>query len=357
MRRVSYPARRGAATAFKEASIRSSVEQVKRPAAQPQSTDVQVSVVVPIFNEVENVRALVDAITTNLEELGRTFEVILVDDGSTDGTAEELRAAAAARPQVQAVTLARNYGQSTAMQAGFDHARGELVVTLDGDLQNDARDIHRLIKELERNDLDVVSGWRKRRDDPPVRKMFSRVANRIISYLTRVPVHDFGCTLKVYRRAMLSEIRLYGEMHRFLPALLTEVGARVGEIEVTHHPRKHGRSKYTLGRTFKVVLDLLLVIFLRKYLQRPLHAFGSVGLLCLVPGGLILTYLALIKVFAGVELADRPLLTLGVLMVLVGVILLGQGLLGEVTVRTLYRTGAQAQYLVRAPRGRPLQRE
>jgi glycosyltransferase involved in cell wall biosynthesis len=230
------------------------------------------------------------------------------------------------------------------MQAGFDAARGDLIVTIDGDLQNDPADIPDMISLLEKEDVDVVCGWREYRQDPPVRKLFSRTANRLISSLTGVKLHDFGCSLKVYRRSVLERTRLYGEMHRFLPALLTEVGAQIREVAVRHRARKFGRSKYGLDRTLRVVLDLLFVLFFRKYLQRPLHIFGGIGVICFLPGSLMLIYLVVIKLALNQEIGGRPLLMLGILLTLIGLMFIGQGFLGELIIRILHANEAREHY-------------
>lgn len=309
-----------------------------------QNGEITVTIVVPVYNEVDSVPRLVKQIVEALTGLGSIYEILLIDDGSTDGTADIIANLSAEWPSVKAVYLARNYGQSTAMQAGFDAAQGKLVITIDGDLQNDPADIPNMISLLEEKDVDVVCGWRQNRRDPPVRKLFSRIANWMISKLTGVRLHDYGCSLKVYRRDVLERTRLYGEMHRFLPALLTEVGAEIREVPVRHHARKFGRSKYGLDRTLRVVLDLCFVIFLRKYLQRPLHVFGSIGVLCLLPGSLTLVYLAFIRLVLNHDVGGRPLLTLGTLLTLIGVMFIGQGLLGELIVRILHSNGGRAHY-------------
>ena len=311
---------------------------------------LDVSVVVPMFNERESVPALVARVGEVMAAFGRNHEIILVDDGSTDGTTQAILNAEDASNRVRGVYLVRNYGQSTAMQAGFDASRGEIIVTMDGDLQNDPADVPHLIELLEERNADVVSGWRRDRKDTPVRKLFSRTANRLISAMTGVRLNDYGCSLKVYRRDLLAQTRVYGELHRFLPALLNDVGADIIEVEVSHHPRRFGKSKYALDRTFRVVLDLMLIMFFRRYIQRPLHVFGGAGLMCMVPGGLILAYLAALKVFTGAAIGGRPLLTLGVMLFVVGIVMVGQGLLGELTGRLLHEAGGRPQYHLKSPR-------
>ncbi|TVR96099.1 MAG: glycosyltransferase [Rhodospirillales bacterium] len=311
---------------------------------------MSIGVVVPMYNEKDNVRPLVEAVDQALSRFGRPYELLLVDDGSTDGTTEAIIDAEASFPSVRGVFLARNYGQATALQAGFDATSAPIVVSLDGDLQNDPSDIPWMIETLENEDLDVLCGWRRNRQDAPVRKAFSWLANRIICRLTDSDLHDFGCTLKVYRRDSLALTRLYGELHRFMPALLGEVGANIKEVVVTHNPRRHGRSKYGLDRTFRVILDVFLIVFLRKYLQRALHLFGGVGLMCLIPGALIWTYLGFLKIVLGEDIGHRPLLMVGTLLILSGIILIGQGLLGELVGRLVYEAGGRAQYHLKLSR-------
>jgi glycosyltransferase involved in cell wall biosynthesis len=313
----------------------------------------EISAVVPVYNEEENIEDLVKALHETLTTLGRRFEIILVDDGSSDATVRTIMAAAEACPELRGIFLARNYGQSTAMQAGFEHATGDLVVTLDGDLQNDPTDIPRLIKTLEESGVDVVSGWRLKRKDGFLRVAISRVANRLISKTTGVRLHDYGCSLKVYRSEVLNQITVYGELHRFIPVLLAEVGARTIEIEVNHRPRTRGKSKYNLDRSVRVLLDLMLVVFLRKYIQRPLHVFGGIGLLLAGIGGAVTLYLVALKLFAGAAIGGRPLLLFGLMMGISGLILIVQGLLGELIVRLLHETGSRPQYRVKKLISRP----
>ena len=312
----------------------------------------EISAVVPVYNEEENIEDLVKALHETLTTLGRRFEIILVDDGSSDATVRTIMAAAEACPELRGIFLARNYGQSTAMQ-GFEHATGDLVVTLDGDLQNDPTDIPRLIKTLEESGVDVVSGWRLKRKDGFLRVAISRVANRLISKTTGVRLHDYGCSLKVYRSEVLNQITVYGELHRFIPVLLAEVGARTIEIEVNHRPRTRGKSKYNLDRSVRVLLDLMLVVFLRKYIQRPLHVFGGIGLLLAGIGGAVTLYLVALKLFAGAAIGGRPLLLFGLMMGISGLILIVQGLLGELIVRLLHETGSRPQYRVKKLISRP----
>lgn len=305
-----------------------------------------VSVVIPIYNEIENVDELVARLDQALAAI--TFEAILVDDGSRDGTGMRLAELAANRPWLKPIYLARNYGQSTAMQAGFDAAEGDVIVTLDGDLQNDPADIPRLLEMLDNEpDIDILSGWRKDRQDAALkRKLPSRIANGLISKVTGVELHDYGCSLKVYRRTALANVRLYGELHRFVPALAHQFGAKVKEVVVSHHARTRGTSKYGIDRTLRVILDLLLVQFLLRYLQRPIQFFGGIGAALMLAGGGILAYLFVLKL-GGADIGGRPLLLGGAFMLLMGVQLVGMGLLGEILVRIYHEPHGRSQYLVR----------
>src|SRR5919106_921165 len=253
-----------------------------------------VSIVVPIFNEVDNIPFLYLGISSAMDRSGYSWEVVFVDDGSTDGTTSVLKNLHAQHTGVRIVELRRNFGQTAAMAAGFDHARGEIIIAMDGDLQNDPKDIPRLIEKLDEG-YDVVSGWRADRQDGFwLRKLPSRIANWLISRTTGTHLHDYGCTLKAYRAEMIKELRLYGEMHRFIPALMGGNGARIAELPVNHHARRYGRSKYGLSRTVRVIFDLMTVKFWLSFLTRPLQIFGLLGLATGVPGALICAYLALL---------------------------------------------------------------
>jgi glycosyltransferase involved in cell wall biosynthesis len=306
-----------------------------------------ISVVVPVYNEQENVTPLLERLHDALEGLGRPYELLLVDDGSTDQTAARLREAVVRFPALRVVRLRSNFGQSAALSAGFDLARGELVVTMDGDGQNDPADIPRLLDVLKEG-YDVVSGWRVDRRDPFwSRRVPSVVANSVISWITGVRLHDYGCALKVYRREILRDVQLYGEMHRFLPALARWVGATIGELPVAHHPRRSGRSKYGLGRTVRVLLDLMTVKFLMSYWTRPIQIFGLLGLVVGAAGVLLAAVLSYQKLVQGVPLANRPILLLAVLLMLVGCQFVLNGLLGEMLVRTYHESQRKPVYTVR----------
>lgn len=311
-------------------------------------TELAVSIVIPVYNEYENLPDLVDRVHAAMQDCGRTWELICVDDGSRDGSDRLLAQLAKTHPALNPRWLKRNYGQSTAMQAGFDAARGAVIVTLDGDLQNDPADIPRLLDMLDASpQVDIISGWREKRKDAFVlRKLPSWLANKLISKVTGVRLHDYGCSLKLYRREALTNVKLYGELHRFVPALAREFGARVIETPVMHHPRLRGVSKYSIDRTIRVLLDLLWVKFLLRFLHRPMHAFGGVGLTLLIPGLLMLAWLMGLKVFTGVDIGGRPLLSLGVMFTLMGGQFLGMGILGEILIR-IWHEPTRSQYLLR----------
>lgn len=313
-----------------------------------------VSIVIPVFNEVDNLRELVERVGAAMAPSGYRFELIAVDDGSSDGSAELLEQLARDHGWLRAVPLTRNYGQSSALQAGFDRVRGRYVVTLDADLQNEPLDIPLLLRRLETDPgIDMVSGWRRERQDAALsRRLPSRIANRLISRATRVPLHDYGCALKAYRRHIIDRIRLYGELHRFIPSLARDAGARIAEMPVRHHARTRGQSKYGIDRTFRVILDLVLIVFFMRYRQRPLHAFGGLGLWLATPGVLVLAYLLVLKL-GGEDIGGRPLLLAGVMLVLIGAQLVVAGLIGEMLMRVYHEGQGRPQYHVRADGDRP----
>ncbi|MEL7035614.1 MAG: glycosyltransferase family 2 protein [Cyanobacteria bacterium J06592_8] len=307
----------------------------------------QISIVVPIYNEVESLPKLVEAIQTTLETMDITYELICVDDGSRDGSTELLKELAATNPILKAVILRRNYGQTPAMSAGFKHSCGEVIVTLDGDLQNDPADIPMLLEKLAEG-YDVVSGWRKNRQDAALTRLLpSKLANGLISRMTGVNLHDYGCSLKVYRAEVAADLNLYGELHRFLPALAVIEGARITEVPVRHHARQFGKSKYGLDRTFRVVMDLLTISFIKTFLTRPMHVFGLLGLFSLSMGVASGLYLTFLKYALGQSIGDRPLLILAVLLTLTGIQLFCFGLLAEVSMRTYHESQNRPIYRVR----------
>jgi glycosyltransferase involved in cell wall biosynthesis len=309
-----------------------------------------VSIVIPVYNEEDNLLELVARVGEAMQPSGFSFELICVDDGSRDDSARVLAGLAAKTPWLKPRYLMRNYGQTAALQAGFDAVSGRYTVTLDGDLQNDPLDIPELIRTLEtRADISMISGWRKDRQDKALsRKLPSMLANRLISWATGVRLHDYGCALKAYRSEIIQRIRLYGELHRFVPVLAMEAGAKIIEVPVRHHARTRGQSKYGIDRTFRVLLDLLLMKFMLRYLHRPLHAFGGVGLWMAVPGMGILGYLTVLKLL-GENIGGRPLLLLGVMLTLMGVQLIAIGLLGEILIRIYHEPEGRAQYRLRQP--------
>ena len=308
---------------------------------------MDLSVVVPVYNEVDNLRPLCTRVREALAEAGREYEVILVDDGSRDGSSELLAELHAEDATLKVLRFRRNFGQTAALAAGFEYARGDVIVSLDADLQNDPVDIPRLLAKLDEG-YDLVNGWRADRRDPFLRRRLpSQVANALIAWVTRVDVHDSGCTLKAFRRDVAKGLKLYGEMHRFIPALAADMGARLTELPVAHHPRTHGTSKYGLTRTLRVVLDLLTVKFLSSYAERPSHLFGLLGLLGVLAGGGITTVLGLQRLFFGVALANRPLLLLGILLLVTGVQLVTAGLLAELLSRTYHESQGKPVYLIK----------
>jgi glycosyltransferase involved in cell wall biosynthesis len=307
---------------------------------------VAVSVIIPFFNEEPNVAPLLSELLGALRALGRTFEVVCVDDGSGDGTFAALARAAEGEPAVRVLRFRRNFGQTAAMSAGIEAARGAVIVPMDGDLQNDPADIGRLLAALEHGH-DVVSGWRKNRMDREMgRKLPSRVANRLISAISGVHLHDYGCSLKAYRREVLDGVRLYGEMHRFIPIYASWQGARVGELVVNHRARRAGRSKYGLGRTFKVLLDLLVVKLLASYVTRPVYLFGGVGLAAFALGALAAGAALFYKLSGRKDLVETPLPLLAVAFVLAGVVCVLMGLLAELVIRTYYESQGKRPYAI-----------
>lgn len=308
---------------------------------------IDLSVVVPIYNEVENLPLLTTKLSKSLDSTQLVYEIIYVDDGSRDGSTQLIKQLAIARPYLKAILLRRNYGQTAAFAAGFDHARGNIIVTLDGDLQNDPEDIPEIVEKL-REGYDLVIGWRMhRQDDYLTRLIPSYLANWLIRKITGVQIHDYGCSLKACRSELISDLKLYGELHRFLPALAFIEGANIAEIPVHHHARQHGQSKYGLGRTFRVVMDLLTVFFLKQFLTRPMHIFGLLGATLLLMGMILGIYLTILKLGFSQDIGDRPLLIFVILLILTGIQLLSFGLLCEVLIRTYHESQGKRIYRVR----------
>ena len=323
-------------------------EPYARAVREPDDAPVpHLSVVVPVYNEEESIPHLYWRLTVELENLGLPYEIIAVDDGSRDRSFDLLRDLAQRDRRLRVVRFRRNFGQTAAFSAGFDRARGDVVVTIDADLQNDPADIAALLAKIEEG-YDVVSGWRERRRDPFLnRRLPSMIANRLISWATGVHLHDYGCSLKAYRRDVVRSIRLYGELHRFIPAIASWQGVSVTELPVRHVPRRFGKSKYGINRTLRVLLDLVTVRFLLSYGTRPMQIFGLLGILAGGAGLAIGAYLTWIKLAYGTAIADRPLLLLAVLLIVLGVQFISLGLIGELVVRTYYETQAKPIYVVR----------
>jgi glycosyltransferase involved in cell wall biosynthesis len=316
--------------------------------AQPREL-LDLSIVVPVLDEEDNVAPLYERLSKALRALGRSYEIIVVDDGSRDDTYERLAQLADGDDALKLIKLRRNFGQTAAMSAGFDHAVGDIVIPMDGDLQNDPADIATLLEKLDEG-YDVVSGWRKDRQDSAVRRLPSRMANWLIGRVTGVRLHDYGCTLKAYRAEVIAETRLYGEMHRFLPALAAQTGASIAEIPVQHHPRVSGQSKYGLRRTFKVLLDLLTVKFLSVWSTKPSYVFGGSGVILCLVGSLFVLWTAYERVVNGVFVYRQPSLLVGVFLFTIGFNLILLGLLAELIVRTYHESQAKPTYVIREVR-------
>lgn len=303
--------------------------------------------VIPVFNEEGNLPDLRRKILAALDPVGGIWECILVNDGSSDRSGEILDSFQSEDGRFRVIHFRRNYGQTAAMQAGFDAATGEIIIPMDGDLQNDPGDINRMIAKLGEG-YDVVSGWRKNRKDKKVSRVFvSRIANRVISWISGVRLHDYGCSLKAYRREVLQGVRLYGEMHRFIPIYASWQGAKVAEIPVNHHPRIHGKSSYGLERVFKVILDLMVVKFLHKYSHKPMYLFGGIGLIFFLLGFLSFVWMFWLKLFSGIQLTGTPLPLLTVFMGSLGVISILMGLLAELSTRTYFESQGKRTYIIR----------
>ncbi len=309
-------------------------------------SNVSLSIVVPIYNEEESLPFLVNQLLDVLKPMEETFELVLINDGSSDKSAEVMRSLSLEVPELVGVLLRKNYGQTAAMAAGFDISCGEIVVTLDGDLQNDPADIPLLVTKI-REGFDLVSGWRYRRQDAAIsRKLPSKIANRLIGKVTGVRLNDYGCSLKAYRKEVLKDMRLYGQLHRFLPVLANIEGARITELKVNHRARQFGSSKYGIDRTFRVLMDLLTVWFMNRFLTRPMYVFGFGGILAIIGSFITSFYLLIIKLL-GNDIGDRPLLLLALLLAVTGVQLFGFGLLGELQIRTYHESQNRPIYRIR----------
>jgi len=307
----------------------------------------KISIVVPVYNEEENVPILYDRLKEVLEKIPYDYEIIFVDDGSIDRTREILEEIASKDKKVKVIEFARNFGQTPAMMAGMDYATGDVIVTMDGDLQNDPEDIPRLLEKIEEG-YDVVSGWRKNRQDAAIsRKLPSKIANWLIGKMTGVKIHDYGCTLKAYRSDVIKKVRLYGELHRFIPALASTVTSvsKIIEIPVKHHPRIYGKSKYGISRTFKVLADLFFIWFLKKFMQKPIHFFGILGLVLFFAGLIPFLYLVGLKL-TGHSIGGRPLLIISVLFILSGIQMFTTGIISEILMRIYFESQDKKPYVV-----------
>ncbi len=312
--------------------------------------ELGISVVIPVYNEEGNIDRLYQELTAALEEIGRDYEVIAINDGSSDRTYDMLNDVQAQDARWHIIHFRRNFGQTAAMAAGFDAARGEVVITIDADLQNDPRDIQRILDKFAEGH-DIVSGWRQDRKEPLfLRRIPSMIANLIISRTTGIRLHDYGCTLKAYHFDVAKGVQLYGELHRFIPALASQMGVRVAEIPVKDRARKWGSSKYGFSRTFKVILDLIAVIFLLSYFNRPLYVFGAAGILVGAAGSLLGLYLTVFKLLTENKIGDRPLLQLSVLLVVLGVQFVSTGIVADMIMRTYHESQHKAIYFIRERR-------
>jgi glycosyltransferase involved in cell wall biosynthesis len=308
---------------------------------------MKLSVVIPVYNEEENIKPLYEQLKEVLDKLEYEYEIIFVNDGSTDGSEKILDELARKDPTVKVIHFRRNFGQTAAMSAGFRYATGDVIVTMDGDLQNDPADIPKLLKKIEEG-YDLVSGWRKDRKDPYWTRVFpSKVANKLISVVTGVNLHDYGCSLKAYRREVIKDLHLYGEQHRFIPALASEFGCKITEIPVNHRPRTAGQSKYGLSRTIKVLLDLIVVKFLLFYKAKPMRVFGGLGGILFLLGFFPFTYLILYKIFTGAPIGHRPLLVISAVFMLAGLQLFCLGILGELITRLYYESENREPYHIK----------
>ncbi len=308
---------------------------------------IDLSLVIPVYNEAENLPELYREITLSCEKLGKPYEIIFVDDGSGDESFVVLKGLLKEDPRIRIIRLRKNFGQTAALSAGFDYARGDIIITLDADLQNDPNDFALLLDKIDEGH-DIVSGWRVNRKD----KFFSRrlpsaIANRLISFITRVRLHDYGCTLKAFRKEVTKQIKLYGELHRFIPAIASNIGVSIAEVRVNHRKRRHGKSKYRVWRFPKVILDTLTVKFLLSYSTRPLQIFGVFGLICGIIGGVLLLWLGYVRLILMQGISGRPLLFLSILLIVIGIQFITLGLLAEIVVRAYHESTEKRIYAVR----------
>lgn len=308
---------------------------------------MDLSVIIPFYNEAQNIPIFFDELCQVLENSELTWEILAIDDGSQDDTFPLLKGEAVRHDHVKVIRFRKNFGQTAALSAGFDRAEGEIIITMDGDLQNDPKDIPALVAKI-REGYDIVSGWREKRQDPFFsRRLPSMIANKMISLVTGVNLHDYGCTLKAFKQEVAKNIRLYGELHRFIPAVASWMGVTIAEMPVNHRSRKFGRSKYGISRTIRVLLDLITVKFLSTYSTRPIHVFGLWGILSGLVGFALAAYLAIQRLFLGIPLANRPILLLAILLIFIGIQFISMGLLGELQVRTYHESQGKPIYYIK----------
>lgn len=307
---------------------------------------MELSIIIPVYNEEENIDPLYEELHEVLSSLGRSHEILFVDDGSTDTTWSHLTKLHERDPAVTLIRFRSNFGQSAAMKAGFDHARGDLIITMDADLQNDPHDIPDLLTDMETEDLDVVCGWRFNRQDNISKKLFSKVANTLRSWLTSEIIHDSGCTLRLYTRESISDIELYGELHRYIPAILLWKGYHVGETKINHRKRIYGTTKYSWHRIIKGFLDLLVITFWHKYSVRPMHIFGGTGIIMSTVGLIITLYLGVDRIFCGTALTNRPLFLAALVLLIIGLQFIALGILADILLKIYYSQNTRKPYLV-----------
>jgi len=307
---------------------------------------VEISIVIPVYNEEENIKELHTRLTNALPAITENYEILFVDDGSIDNSFAILKELNKEDKKVKVIKFRRNFGQSAAISAGFDYAKGDVIITMDGDLQNDPWDIPKLLDELERDDYDVVCGWRFNRADSMLKKTFSKIANWLRRRFTAEDIHDSGCTLKAYKRECINDLELYGEMHRYIPALLLWKGYKIGEVRVRHYERKYGKTKYSWKRIVKGFLDLIVVTFWQKFSMRPIHIFGGLGLILSVVGSVVGLYLVISRLFFGMGLSDRPLFIVAIFMVIVGIQFVVFGVLADIMLKVYYGLKEMKHYLV-----------
>jgi glycosyltransferase involved in cell wall biosynthesis len=310
------------------------------------SDDLELSIVIPVFNEEENISHIVESLEPVLDRCGQSCEMIFIDDGSTDGTFSALKNAHDKNTHIKIIKFRRNFGQSAALKAGFDHAKGDVVISMDGDMQNDPVDIPILLNKLENEDYDVVCGWRADRNDPLSKKLISKIANLVRRNITSEFIHDSGCTFRAYKNECVKSLELYGETHRYIPAMLLWKGYRIGEVKVKHYSRKYGVTKYNWRRLIKGFLDLIVISFWQKYSVRPIHVFGGLGMILSGLGVVIGGYLGIQKLFFGMSLSDRPLFLVAILMMIVGVQFIVSGILADIMIKVYYGQNERKNYLV-----------